>query len=193
MLICRRNLNLNINLNINQNINKVNFIELYNDLINNRKIPLSLKLPIYQTNKYANENSYNKSLKNIKNRSLICLDGYTANNVEIADLYDRTNNYLYHIKRGTKNIRVLSSQIANGALLLHYYKHYHQYYDYNNIGNNIGNNTDKNNNSKKLLLDIHNYVTTHKIDVINSKYKYVFGIIIPSSYNISNISYTIRT
>lgn len=170
------------NKSINQ-YNKSNILSAYNDLVKNRQMSLSLKLPCYQTKKYSNENDYNRSLKNITKRDLICLDGYTANNVEIADVYDRTNNYLYHIKRGTKNIRVLSSQIVNGALLLHYYQE--QKYLLNNQLINQLNNQNINN---KMLIDIDKYVKMHKIDIINSEYAYVFGIIIPQKYNINNIS-----
>ena len=183
---------------ITNSYNKSNIIISYNDLIVNRQIPISLKLPYYLSNKYLNENDYNRSLNNISNRDLICLDGYTSNNIEIADIYDRTNNYLYHIKRGTKNIRILSSQIVNSALLLHYYKDYQDYQIYHkknlltnqNISNisNINNINNINNISNKILIDIDKYVKTHKIDIIKSEYAYIFGIIIPSKYNINNIS-----
>jgi hypothetical protein len=151
-------------------------------------VPKIIKLPPYLINRYNSESDYNNEICKIskirgkvqQKHRLICLDGQIVNGVEIADLYDINNKYLYHIKRDTKNIRVLSSQLANSALLLNYYAnmltttqpHHH------------------NNKSNKLYDDLDKYVKSNKIDVLNTTY--VFGIIIPKNYKLQNISINSR-
>ena len=161
---------------------------IYNDLVTYYQVPPIMKLPPYLINRYNSESDYNNEICKIskingkmqQKHRLICLDGQIVNGVEIADLYDINNKYLYHIKRDTKNIRVLSSQLANSALLLNYYAnmltasqpHHH------------------NNKSDKLYDDLDKYVKSNKIDVLNTTY--VFGIIIPKNYKLQNISINSR-
>ena len=153
-------LNLSISNFINDNDYTIdNFLNLYNDLIENKQLDNNKKLNNFvcelclnDNKKDSNENKYNKLI--CENDKYKLTDGKFVFNCEISDIYDIENNLLFHNKK-TSDLRVLSFQIINDALLL------------------------KTSNDKKLL----DYIDKFNIDKEN--FKYVFGII----KNNKNITY----
>ena len=163
--ILNKNENLNnlkeccnkINLNINNYINDDeysynNFINLYEDLKNNKLLDDNKKLSnlifndCLNNNKNGyNENKYNKLICDKNPNKYILLDCKKQDYCEIADIYDKQNKLLFHNKRN-KDLRILSSQIINGLLIL---------------------------KTKSEICK--NYINKYTIDENN--FKYVFGII----------------
>lgn len=132
-----------------------NFINLYYDLINNKKLDDDKKLDSYiyedcidyDKNGFSTETMYNKLICKNYPEKYINLDIKTIYGCEIADIYDIKNNLLFHNKKN-KDLRLFSCQVFIGALLL------------------------KDENKGQKLI---NFIDTYKIDVNN--FKYVFGII----------------
>ena len=101
-----------------------NFNNLYQDLITNKLLDTDKKLKSLNSNeclnnnkKGYNENKYNKLICDNNPDKYTLLDCKKILNCEIADIYDKENFILFHNKRN-KDLRILSSQIINGLLLL---------------------------------------------------------------------------
>jgi hypothetical protein len=129
-----------------------NFINLYDDLINNKLIDINKKLDIYNYKDcidnikgHSTETKYNELICKKNPDKYINLDIKFINNCEIADIYDKQNKLLFHNKKN-KDLRILSCQIINGALIL------------------------KSKIDKSLI-----FIKNYNIDIDN--FKYVFGII----------------
>jgi hypothetical protein len=145
-----------INIDINNNDYSYNkILDLYNDLIKNKQINKDHKLIPYnykdciiiKNNKEQNSETKYNDLVCETNSNLINLDKKNINGCEITDIYDKVNHYLFHNKKND-DLRILKSQIINGALIL------------------------KNNDLKQK------WINKFNIDFeIPDNFKYIFGII----------------
>jgi hypothetical protein len=113
---------INIDINNDYSYNKI--LDLYNDLIKNKQINKDHKLIPYNykdciiIKKNSNESSETKYNELVcENSNLINLDKKNINGCEISDIYDKVNHYLFHNKKND-DLRILNSQIINGALIL---------------------------------------------------------------------------
>lgn len=165
---------LNVQLiNIDDNEYSLNtFINLYNDLINNKKIDNDKKLDCYNYNdclgpKGSTETKYNKIICDKYPNKYTLLDIKLVERCEIADIFDKQNNLLFHNKKN-KDLRLLSCQVFIGGLLLK-------------------------SNSKECT----EFINKHGINKNN--FKYVFGIIkeksnssLPHKLAIGNACYILK-
>lgn len=86
------------------NYNLETFTNLYDDLIKNKLLPLDKKLDDYVYTdclepKGSTETKYNKLMCEKYPDKYINLDIKLANRCEIADIFDRVNNLLFHNKK----------------------------------------------------------------------------------------------
>jgi hypothetical protein len=156
----------NIVKDINKNLNE-KFFNIFEKKISFKYIrdfydnieSIKYELPEYNKNKHKKEREYIKNTCD-NNENLICLDGSTINkekygNLEPADMYDKKNNYLFHIKKiGSSNDSVykISNQLVLSGLFL--------------------SNSDDD--------DVKQYLNRHNID---EDFTYVFGFICGDDIN----------
>lgn len=109
------------NYNFNQE-NKEYYIKLYEDLINNKILNKTQGLSTYykikclDKNKKNSETIYNKLIAE-SNPKYVLLDRKFIDDCEIADIYDKENNLLFHNKKNDE-VRILAFQIIIGVLVL---------------------------------------------------------------------------
>lgn len=115
-----------INSYVTEKINEINLQQiqnLYYDLIDNKKINTNMKLEKYivsnclDVNNKNSETIYNSKIVENKSTQYKLLDRKLFMDCEIADIYDMSNNLLFHNKK-SNDLRVLSSQILTGAIIL---------------------------------------------------------------------------
>lgn len=98
------------------------FISLYDDLVSNKQLSNDKKLDSYNYNdcletKGSTETKYNKLVCEKYPDKYLNLDIKLTNRCEIADIFDKQNNLLFHNKKN-KDLRLLSCQVFIGALVL---------------------------------------------------------------------------
>ena len=98
------------------------FISLYDDLVSNKQLSNDKKLDSYNYNdcleaKGSTETKYNRLICEKYPHKYINLDIKLTNRCEIADIFDKQNNLLFHNKKN-KDLRLLSCQVFIGALVL---------------------------------------------------------------------------
>jgi hypothetical protein len=128
------------------------FTSLYNDLVSNKQLSNDKKLDSYNCNdcienNRSSETKYNKLICEKYPDKYIKLDIKLIDRCEIADIFDKQNNLLFHNKKN-KDLRLLSCQVFIGALML---------------------------KSSKKSIECSNFINKYGIDINN--FKYVFGII----------------
>lgn len=152
--LCDKELHENI-INIkNFNYDYFNFYELFKMI---KEINIDFKLPPYNKNTCINslnqqsETVYNSLVFENNPHKYLLLDKKCIKGCEVADLYDKENNLLFHNKKREEDIRILSLQIMIGALIM------------------------KNKDKNKEYFD---YLQKNGInDLISDNFKYVIGII----------------
>jgi hypothetical protein len=136
------------NIYIKENIDienfKFDYFEFLNFFIDIKEINQEYKLPSYIIKDCSNnENKYNKLVYEQNKNKYILLDCKLINGCEVADLYDKENNLLFHNKKNG-DLRVLTMQIIIGALIMknkekkdEYIKHLRDKEIYDKIDNNF--------------------------------------------------------
>lgn len=126
----------NINIELSEDdLNLTNVLNKYEDLLKNKKIEANNKLIDYNVKKYitktakkeGDEGLYNEDVCNDKEKYIL-LDKKIMESIEIGDIYNKKSNLIYHIKKN-KDLRVLSMQIINSALVTRdkdYVEKYHE-------------------------------------------------------------------
>jgi len=113
--------NITNNYVLNEDYTYDNIINYYNDLIKNKQVIDEQKLMKYDSNQCISNDKNSETLYNKKvsesNEKYILLDTKLQDSCEIADIFDTENNLLFHNKKN-KDLRVLSSQILNGILII---------------------------------------------------------------------------
>jgi hypothetical protein len=98
------------------------FVSLYEDLVSNKQLSNDKKLDSYNYNDClepngSTETKYNKLICEKYPDKYLKLDIKLTNRCEIADIFDKQNNLLFHNKKN-KDLRLLSCQVFIGALVL---------------------------------------------------------------------------
>jgi hypothetical protein len=99
-----------------------NFVRLYDDLITTKQLSNDKKLDTYNyydclEGKGSTETKYNKLICEKYPDKYINLDTKLIERCEVADIFDKQNNLLFHNKKN-KDLRLLSCQVFIGALVL---------------------------------------------------------------------------
>lgn len=123
------------------------YFEFYECFNNIKELNQELKLPSYKknvcidTNNRQSETIYNKLVHENNTKKYILLDCRLIDGCEVADLYDKCHNLLFHNKK-SGDLRTLSFQIITGALILKNEtkrEEFINYLKYHNVDNNISN------------------------------------------------------
>lgn len=139
-LLLKNNINYDF-VNIINDYNYENTINKFNDLVNHKIIGNNNKLIKYDTekcktinaNKDGDEGEYNKYVCESNKNKYILLDKKKClSSIEIGDIYNIDSNLIYHNKKNN-DLRVLSSQIINSALLTRIDKYINEYFETNKI------------------------------------------------------------
>jgi hypothetical protein len=146
--------------NTNFDINHI--LDLFNELYKHKKISNSYKLIQYIKNdciehNKSSEGKYNQNVYDSNVNKYILLDKkyYDNDKIEIGDIYDKTNKYIFHNKKASSSLRDLSFQIITGIIIL---------------------------KQTTIPNKLQEFININNIDIYN--FSYVFGIIMdkPISY-----------